>query len=315
MNKKKYEKCCEHRIFKCLTWIIIGLIALMLIVVILDRCAFHKKVYDIAISEINGQKKACATPNIIDSLKNQKHYIDTITSFQQTYASSYDAGSDEDFSSIIEVLKNTDGLINGNGITFLISLIVALLISLVSDRVIAMEELMSRFHELSTETMKYTKDMPQIMKLNSETQKEIQRFREKNTTFYIHTTNFNNVLNRIESLYNHAIQIDNTISSGEINEKTSEVVGLLGSRINLISDEIIDRFNNSKLKLDFITTDEKSILETYIDDTLLCIQENLKEINKKRNDVLSTIIQDKIYLVEDIRDIIGTIEVREEIYT
>jgi hypothetical protein len=305
----------------------------MLVVVVRDRYVFHNRVYDIAVSEITERQMPCADPVIFDSLNDKKIYTDTIKT-QESNPSSSNArnlnkisqtGTDnnsapishikEDVISLIDELKDTDGLIGANGITFLISLIVALLISLVSDRVIAMEDLMRQFHELSAETMKYTKEMPRIIKLNNETQKEIQRIREINTLFYVHTTNYNNILNRIESLYNHAILIDNTISSIEVNEKTSEVIGLLGSRINLICDEIIDRFNNSKLKLDFISSDEKSLLETYIDDTLLCLQEDLKEINKKENNVLSTIIQDKIYLVEGIRDIIGTIESREEIYT
>ncbi len=332
MNNK-YDNCCEHKFFKCIIWLTIGLIAIMLVIVVRDRYVFHNRVYDIAVSEIKDRQTPRADPVIFDSLNNRKLHTDTIK-LQKTNSSSSNKenfneisqsvtinNSDpishikEDIISLIDELKDTDGLIGANGITFLISLIVALLISLVSDRVIAMEDLMRQFHDLSAETMKYTKEMPQIIKLNNETQKEIQRIREINALFYIHTSNYSNTLNRVESLYNHTILIDNTISSIEVNEKTTEVIGLLGSRINLICDEIIDRFNNSKLKLDFITSEEKSLLETYIDDTLLCLQEDLKEINKKGNVALSTIIQDKIYLVEEIRDIIGTIEVREEIYT
>lgn len=333
MNNKKNKKTLEFIFFKCLIWIIIGLIVLMLIIVVRDRCVFHNQVYDIAFSEINERETPCADSVIYDSLNNRKLYADTITKTQKTNASSSDVRNfneisqsvtinnsnpinhiKEDAFSLIDKLKDIDGLISANGITYLISLIVALLIALVSDRVIAMEQLISEVSILKAE-IRETMQL-QIQQLDDKIKEKIlQELKTSTTLFYYHTTNYNNILTRIESLYNHTMLIDNTISSIEVNEKTTEAIGLLGSRINLICDEIIDRFNNSKLKLNFITSDEKRLLETYVDDTLLCLQEDLKEVNKKGNDALSTIIQDKIYLVEGIRDIIGTIESREEIYT
>lgn len=330
MNNKKNEKNNGFIFFKCLIWIIIGLIVLMLIVVVRDRCVFHNQVYDIALSEIKKRETPCADSMFFGSPNNRELYADTITKSQEISASSsyvsnfneisQSVNSDpinyikEDGFFLIDKLKDIDGLISANGITYLISLIVALLIALVSDRVIAMEQLIREISILKAE-IRETMQLQTLQLDDKIKEKILQELKTRTTRFYYHTTNYNNILTRIESLYNHTMLIDNTISSIEVNEKTIEVIGLLGSRINLICDEIIDRFNNSKLRLGFITSEEKSLLETYIDDTLLCLQEDLKEINKKENDALSTIIQDKIYLVEEIRDIIGTIEVREEIYT
>ena len=103
------------------------------------------------------------------------------------------------------------------------------------------------------------------------------------------------------------------MSSAEINEKTSKVILLLNSRINIICDDIKDRFNNKRKNLDFITSDEKSIIFTYIEDALSCLENNLKKL--KVDDILYETIQDKMYFVEEIKDKIDAIEVQENIYT
>ena len=107
--------------------------------------------------------------------------------------------------------------------------------------------------------------------------------------------------------------IDITLSSAEITEKTSVIILLLNSRINIICDDIKDHVSNKKNSLDFITPDEKSNLFTYVDDALSCLKMNLKEL--KVDDILYKPIQDKMYLVEEIRDKIDAIEIQENIYT
>lgn len=142
MNNKKDEKSCGQKIIKCLIGIIIVLIALMLIVVVRDRCVFHKKVYDIAITEINAKKKAYADSTALDSLNKRGTLADTMSKPVQINVSFSDTRNHngisktvninnpdpmkqitEDVSSIIDTLKDTDGLISANGITYLISLI------------------------------------------------------------------------------------------------------------------------------------------------------------------------------------------------
>lgn len=347
MNNKKDEKSFWQKIIKCLIGIIIALIALMLVVVVRDRCVFHKKVYDIAITEINAKKKAYADSTALDSFNKRGTLADTIISKSvQINASSSNArnhngisqtvninNSDpmkqitDDVSSIIDTLKDTDGLISANGITYLISLIVALLIALVSDRVIAMEKLMADMHDLEAnlhgketnlhelETNLRGKEAEHIknMKKMDEVINETQKKQRQVIPFYSRVTNYNNLLNKIESLYNHILLIDITLSSAEINEKTSEVILLLNSRINIICDDIKDRVNNKKNSLDFITSDEKSIIFTYIEDARECSKNNLKKL--KVDDILYKTLQDMMYLVEEIRDKIDAIEVQDNIFT
>lgn len=339
MNNKKDEKSCGQKIIKCLLGVIIALIALMLIVVVRDRCAFHKKVYDIAITEINVKKKAYTDSTALDSLNKRRAFADTISKSVHVNDPSSDSRNHdkisqtvninnpdplrqniEDVSSIIDTLKDTDGLISANGITYLISLIVALLIALVSDRVIAMEKLMADMRGLETilrglETNLRGKDVEHVknMKKMEEQINEMQKKQQLVMSYYNRTTNYNNLLNKIASLYNHIILIDITLSSAEITEKTSEVILLLNSRINIICDDIKDRFNNKKNSLDFITPEEKSNLFTYVDDALSCLKMNLKKL--KVDDILYKPIQDKMYLVEEIRDKIDAIEVQKNIHT
>ena len=143
MKYRKYRKNGEQRFVKHLVRIIIALIILMLVLVVHDRCVFHKQVYDIAISEINAQKKAYADSIALDSPNKRGTFADTILKPVQISESSSDAKNHdkisqtvninnpdpirqniEDVSSIIDTLKDTDGLISANGITYLISLIV-----------------------------------------------------------------------------------------------------------------------------------------------------------------------------------------------
>lgn len=332
MNNKKYEKSCGQKFIKCLIGIIIALIALMLIVVVRDRCVFHKKVYDVALSEINTHKKTYADSTALDSLNKSGAYADTISKPVQISASSSDARNHneisqtvninnpdpikqvtEDVSSIINTLKDTDGLISANGITYLISLIVALLIALVSDRVIAMEKLMADMRKLEAKLRGIETERVENMLKMQEQISEVQKLQQQVIPFYSHATNYNNLLNKIESLYNHILLIDVTLSSAEINEKTPEVILSLNSRINIICDDIKDRVDNKKNSLDFITSDEKSIIFTYVEDALSCLKINLK--NLKVGDILYETIQDKMYLVEEIRDKIDAIEVKDNIFT
>ena len=172
---------------------------------------------------------------------------------------------------------------------------------------------MTEMRVLKADLTKEIPKMKELKELNSETQKEVQLIKNNNTSFYSHTTNYDNLLNRITSLYNHIILIDITLSSAEITEKTSEVILLLNSRINIICDDIKDHVSNKKNSLDFITSDEKSNIFTYVEDALSCLEMNLKKL--KVDDILYMPIQDKMYLVEEIRDKIDAIEVQENIYT
>lgn len=333
VRNKKYRKKGEQRFVKCLIRIIIALIVLMLILVVHDRYAFHKQVYDNAITEINAHKKAYADSAALDSLNRRGLFVDTISKPVQISASSSDLRNHneikqtvninsnidpikqiaEDVYSTIDTLKDTDGLISANGITYLISLIVALLIALVSDRVIAMENLMRNLTDKKADMEKNIQiQISQLDKIIEE--KTQQKLNSRITMFSTHTTNYNNILNRIETIYNHTILIDNTISSAGINEKTPALIGLLSSRINLIYDDIIARFNDNKRRLDFITSDEKLLLGTYLEDALLCLKDTLNTVNN--NKALLKMVEDKIYLVEEIRDKIDAIKMaQEDIYT
>lgn len=333
MRYSNYRKNGEQRFVKYIIRTIIALIILMLIIVVHDRFVFHKQVYDSAISEINAQKKAHAASATLDTLYRRGIFEDTISKPVQISASSSDARNHnemsqtvninnpdpikqitEDITSTIDTLKETDGLISANGITYLISLIVALLIALVSDKVLAVGKQMSLVNDLIAKSDNYIQE--QISELDDKIEDKIQQKLKSNTILiYNHTTNYNNILNRVVSLYNHTILIDITLSSAEVNDRTSHVIDLLNSRVNLIYDGIMNRFNDKKYSLEFVTLDEQSLLYTYIEDALYCLNMNFKTVITMNDDYLQSIIQDKINIIEEIKDKIDAIEIQENIYS
>lgn len=336
MNKKKWSTS------ECLIGLILGLLVLMLVVVVHDRYVFHKFVYNKAVCEVallKKAKKSCPC-----SCKC-RHYVDSIAKPLQNRSSAEVANTNnirqtvnvnsnssslskvvEDASSLFSLMKDVDGLISANGLTFLISLIVALLIALVTDRIGAMEKFRVDMRKEREEEKKnlnnYLKE--QIEKKDSETKETIEKAiedvynktKDKTTLMYNHLTNYDMLLTRVESLFNLAITIGSVtrfmslipVYNTKIKKSFSEEIGTLCSRFSLLCDSIGDIFNTSEIKNDNLSKYEICILYTYLLDAKVELKKSREMVRDRNNENLYIILGDCRRMIENIYDKIETVE-------
>lgn len=346
MNKKKWSTS------ECLIGLILGLLVLMLVVVVHDRYVFHKFVYNKAVCEVallKKAKKSCPC-----SCKC-RHYVDSIAKPLQNRSSAEVANTNnirqtvnvnsnssslskvvEDASSLFSLMKDVDGLISANGLTFLISLIVALLIALVTDRMGAMEILSSQITRIKNQTdesftnneklqKEVQKSLEEIKKeseithnaydeLQKEVQQSVEKTKKKTTDLYNHLASYDKLLVRIESLFNLAITIGNftrllsLLDFGNTKTKNSlsTEIGTLCSRLSLLCDSIGDIFITSEKKIDYLSKDEKNILFTYLLDAKVELKKSRKMVRDNEN--LYYILGDCRRMIENIYDKIESVE-------
>lgn len=338
----------EHFTFdKFLRVLILVLVALMLIVVVYDRYVFHKLVYYKAASEIailelpKDSCSSCVCKHHIDSIANSQHIrysarVANIDNNCQTVniISKSESLSEiiEDASSLFSLMKDMDGLISANGITFLISLIVALLIALVTDKLSVMEKLTAEVNNKEKQAKKVfdnndklQKEVQQVVKeikikidtaleSNVELQKEVQKSLKdteiKTAELYNHLANYDRLLVKVESLFNLSITIGNvtkfilltSIDNLDIKNSLSTEIGILCSRLSLLCDPIEDILNGRNRRISHLSEDEKNILFTYLEDAKNELEKSRKAI--KDNPYLYKIIGENRRIIENIYDMI-----------
>lgn len=333
----KKEEFTFDKILRDLIWI---LLALMLIVVVHDRYVFHKFVYNKAVCEVTLLKKAKKSCHCSCKCR---HYVDSIAKPLQNRSSAEAANTNnnrqtvnvnsnssslskvvENASSLFSLMKDVDGLISANGLTFLISLIVALLIALVTERIGAMEnfrvEMRKEREEEEKNLNNYLKE--QIEKKDSETKETIEKAiedvnnktKDKTTLLYNHLANYDMLLTRVESLFNLAITIGSVtrfmslipVANTKINMSFSEEIGTLCSRLSLLCDSIGDIFITSENKIDYLSKDEKNILFTYLLDAKVELNNSREMVRDNEN--LNNILRDSRRMIEIIYDKIESVE-------
>lgn len=293
MNNNKFKLLCEFdrfltKLYRPLTKIAIGIILITVFFVscvqIIDRSEFHKLVKTAATEEV---KKRCVNNTkdfslcVNDSNKEKKEYDHNVFPQQSTH-------SHDD--SLLDVLSKSDGLLNANGITYCVTLIVALLASLLLYRIETMEKLVEENNSLKEETKSY----------------------------YTHAVRFDNILTRLESAYNMTILIGN-ITTTLLHTKTdnegisiSTNIGHLCTRLSLICSEIDDRLNKRESRLDYLSKDENNIIEMYLEDTIDELRRSLSFINRAGNKDLQSILNNNIHSIEYIKETIDAIIVNRE---
>ncbi|MBR6936605.1 MAG: hypothetical protein IKH63_03385 [Prevotella sp.] len=354
----KKEGFTFDKFLRFLIWI---LLSLMLIVVVHDRYFFHKFVYNKAVCEVALLKKAKKSCHCSH---NCRHYVDSISKPLQNKSSAEAANTNnirqtvnvssnssslskvvEDASSLFSLMKDVDGLISANGLTFLISLIVALLITLVTDRMGNMERLSSQITNAKEETKRAYIDNENLGKevrksldeakkeseithnAYDELQKEVQqslkelerRIEEKNTEtqkamsgHFAHFTNYGMLLIKVESIFNLATTIGSAtkylslpIANQKVSESLSLQVGTLCSRLSLLCDPLEDILYGRKGRIDYLLEDEKNILLTYLADAQNELENSRKTV--KDNEYLYKILGDNKRMLEIIYGMIETV--------
>ena len=283
-----------NKIYRCLPKLVIGFILLAIIVVscvqIIDRRSFNEQVIEIAKKEAGrGCNKTAKDSSIyvIETFKGENRTVAT-ESDSIILVSNSDACSsshERDFSceeSPLDILSKSNALLNANDLRFCITMIVSLMMSLLLYRIEKMETLVEQNKALKEDILSY----------------------------YTHTSKFDNFLTRIESVYNLTITIGNiTISMPKDSTDLSipEYIGGLCSRLSKMCSEIDSCQNQRKSRLDFLTKNERGILNTYLGDTLGELE---RIINGIENCELKSIIKDTINDVENIKDLVDGIELK-----
>lgn len=263
---------------------------------IYDRYMFHEQIKEIAIKET---KKRCnnAVKVTSDSVKklSEKHmckeFIEKnkqISIFNHIFNNSSDRNYDSDEVSLLDIMTKSDGLMSANGLTFCVTLIISLLATLVVIKL-----------ETNDKVIKET------------IEKEI-------ASRYINTSKFNHLLARIESVYNLSIIIGNIAillrqdgNEGE-NVIISTNIGNLCSRLSPICKEIDDRLTKRESRVNIISTEERKMLNMYLEDTLGELKRSLSFAEHINSSDLCIIIMKVIQDVEVIKDSIYAIELNSD---
>lgn len=287
-------------IYRPIAKIIIGIILVTLFFVscvqIIDRRNFYALIKATAIDEAKKKTVNPANDSVIftsDSNKVGKENDSNINnrkiiiSNTNNYSSSSQKTNQDD--SLLDVLSKSDGLINSNELTFCVTLIVSLLATLVVYKI-----------ETNEKNIKET-----ILKEVS--------YR------YISASKYEHLLIRIESVYNMTMLIGNTATmllharSDDESTHISTNIAHLCTRLSLLCSEIDDCLNKRKSRVDYLSIDEKSILDMYLEDALDALKRSLSLATRFRVIDLCTIIEGNINSVQDILEAIDEIELKETV--
>lgn len=307
MEKEKQHTNCMHYI---VCGLIGCLIAIMLVVVVSDRCKFHHRVYEAAYQSAFTMKCKCQQRDFVaDSSKVSIDSSAIIISHP---------GHSGDESTLLDALSKSDGLLSANGLTYLVTLIVALLASLLLTKIDAMEKAIESNKKLKENISKLEEKVSQSLAKIEEQEKNFSEFKVKIESYYKNITNYDHILNRIASAFNLSVMISNVTTSLSIqrepeeNRRIAKEAGVLCSRLSLICEQI-----DTKI-LDYLTTDEKSILNAYLEDALSALY-SCKGSAKKINEYLENIIEHLVNIIDDaivsinaIKDGVDNVEVRDE---
>ncbi len=177
----------------------------------------------------------------------------------------------EDLSAFKEFIANCHSVLNASSITYLVTLIIALLAALLLNRIEKIESLVHR-NQLLEEQMNYS-----ILK----------------------STDYNILLTRIETIFNIVAMIDNLSA---LNNGDNSQIGVLCSRISILSEKINEDFRLNKLRrLKKIHDEEKQILMAYIDD-IIGIYKRTSDNLRKNGAAIQKNVDKRRLDMEDIKE-------------
>ena len=292
-------------LYRPLTKFAIGIILLTILFVscvqIIDRSTFYKHIKDIAIEEaknkiIKNAKDSTICVGDSNRIEARNTSVESdnkiLISNINTYNSSQQSDCFRD-ESLLEIMEKSDGLLNANGLTFCVTLIVSLLASLLLYRIETVEKLVEENRGLVYKN---------------------EKLQENARSYYEHNIKFDNILTRIESAYNITILIGNVatalLSSITDDEKIriSTNIGHQCTRLSLLCGEINSRLSGKNIRLFFLTKDEKEILTMYLEDTIGELMRSLSYAKRIECLDLYGIIENNVHSVKDIKEMLDTIE-------
>lgn len=303
-KEKGNKESCWYKFIKGWIWLILALTITMFIIVTIDRCTFHNVVYKKAKTEvIKEMTKGIPVDSLCYSADSS---VITICIHDTDIA-------ENNFTKQLEYLEKSDSLLSSNSLTYLVTLIVALLAALLLFRAEADETSKEKIHKLKREAQKLEKDLSNLKKTSEDEIRQLNITGMELTSYYNHVKSYNYFLTPVESIYFLSIMISNATStlspskSDKENENiVNEVGGSLCSRLDLICDSIKDS------KIDYLTTDENNILKTYLDDGRSALKRSRGSVNSINYESLKTLINNNLNSVKNIIEMIDNVEIRDE---
>jgi len=225
---------------------------------------------------------------------------------------------------ILDILSKSDGILSANGITFLVTLIVALLVTLLIYKMDAEQRARENYENKIEKWREKFEDRIEG-KIENKIEEKIEELQNgtiaklslKINTVIIHSVRFDRILTSVASIYSLGIMIGNStmgLSSAKSKktENVSKKIGGLCSRLSLTCDDLKTRLNDDKKKIEFLTKEEKEILDTYLTDTLGELERSQNYAERMKIEALSNIIANKIDIVEEIKDTLNRVEIQED---
>lgn len=169
-------------------------------------------------------------------------------------------------------------LLDSNSITFLVTLIIALLAALLLNRIEKIENLIVQNRKLVNRN---------------------EEIKQETTDFINRSIKYNILLVYTESIYNIAIMIDNLTEIMCLqNDPSFSMIGVLCSRFAISTDKLDEMLDDKKITP--LSQTEKHILFTYIDDTLGLLERTEEMIIKKnettnKKSLINKIINERHY--------------------
>lgn len=279
---------------------------------IIDRKSFHNYVINQAKKEVDYLVNN-PTDYVVDSNRINKENIcaDSVCVVTNLINNNSNSTSNVNLheDSVLDIISKSDGLLSSNGLTYCVTLIVGLLASLLLFRIEKMDKLVAQNKRLVNRNTRLKKEITKLyINANDNFQKLFKSYHK-----------VANILTRIESVFNMSVIVGNvttslkqTKSDKEKNDVSTNIAYLCFQLSNL-SGEIATCLNSPETKLDYLTKNEKIIITRYLEATLYELKRNLDFVNDEGVKVpeLSSILENIKHCVEDIKDTIDLIEVKD----
>lgn len=339
MDTMDNKESCQNK--NWMTKVMLVSTIIFFVIVTFDRCTFHNEVYKEAKAEVI---KEMVQGIPIDSLSYSSD-----SSIIRICVSDKFNFSEDNYQKQLDILTKSDSLLSANSLTYLVTLIVALLASILLNNIDKMEKAIKAAETSERNMEETTKDakdlnekinslkselthsldnnkeqgekleelemkLEESLQVSEEQSNRHKQLENKTELYYKHINIFDYILNQIACIFNLSIMISNatsTLSPSKSNEENEiiakEVAGSLCSRLELICDNNIKGYT-----IDYLTTDEKNIIITYLDDAHSALKRSHKSANSIKKEKLKARISNNINSVNSIIKMIDSVEIRDE---
>ena len=183
-----------------------------------------------------------------------------------------------DYQSLLDVMKNCNSLISANELTFFFTLVVALLSVILFFKINEVQEL---------------KD-------------ENEKYKNRVNSFLAQTAKFNYLHSLIKSNYDLAIMIENIAMTlpPAGNRNVLSQIGSLRFRMNKNISHIRDRQENRETRMDSLTVEQRNLLNNYLGDTL----EVMRRI-RGQNAEVSRLVERTLNGIKRVEGIVNNMEI------